>query len=429
MMEKQILNFIDKHNMLAHGDGVIVGFSGGADSAALLHFLAGLRGSMGLRLFAVHVHHGLRGAAADRDADFCADFCSGLGIEFRVVRADAAGKAKEMGKGIEAAGRALRYEIFGEIVQELGFDKIAAGHNKNDIAETVLMQMLRGAARMRGIAPVVSNVVRPLLNISRSDILSYCAENNLKFCDDETNFEKDYTRNKIRLDLIPHLEKEYNPNLINTLVRMAQISQEEDSHPQKAAKRRGIYRQLADFYGDAQDISFEHVESVLRLEGRQSGKMINLPGGVVAQNVYGEIVIKRYESAGGLDMPLPFEQEIFVQEAGYWFYLGKKPKERPGKKTFTKMLSCDIIDDIRLRRRAAGDKIYFENVGTKKIKNYFIDKKVPRDERDRAVLAAFGSDVILILSGEGAVWSDKFNTADDTDCAFLQVWGDGLDGN
>ncbi|MDR2168156.1 MAG: tRNA lysidine(34) synthetase TilS [Clostridiales bacterium] len=421
-------------------NGVIVAFSGGADSVALLHFLAGLRERLNLRLLAVHVHHGLRGEEADGCANFCEIFCDNLGVEFELVKADVASEAKRRKLGLEEAGRALRYEAFRRIKAARGMEWIALGHNRNDVAETVLMQVLRGAARIRGISQVTNGLIRPLLDIGKEQILEYCGENGLNFRQDSTNFQEDFVRNKIRHKLLPMLE-EFNPAVIEALARLAEVSQAEDALLDKLAasharpvlnikelldldlalQRRVLRLTLAEIRGDLEGISFEHIESILRLTKGPTGKEIALPGGIVACRVYDTIRIGLKETPTHFDILLPREQEVFVSEAGKWFYLGVNPKNRPCKKAFTKALDCGKIEEVRVRRRLAGDRIYFDTVGTKKIKDYFIDKKLPRQEREKAIFVASGADIICILGGAE---SDFFKPKT-TESIFLQIWGEG----
>jgi len=410
----------------------VVGFSGGADSVCLLHFLAQLPD---LHLVAVHIHHGLRGEEADKDAQFCVDFCKRLAIPIEVISLDVASEAKARKISIEAAGRVLRYENFRRIKNEHDLEKIAIAHNRNDVAETVLMQLLRGTGRIKGIVAETADIARPLIDWTRTEIEDYCKLHKLSYQTDSTNFEDVFLRNKIRLNLMPELEKAYNPQIVDILTKFAKVSQDEDGmletlaqeHPSKIsdnlicieslktaniAIQRRIVRQVI---SDSNNIGFNHVEAVLDLMNKQSGKKINLPNGLIAARVYDKIEISRHSPIKALNISLPREKEVFVEEIGLWFYLGKNPK----KKAFTKVLDCAKIGEVKVRKRLPGDKI-----GTKKVKDYFIDNKVPRQEREKAIFVASGSNVILII---GAVESDYFAPTNDN-YIYLEIWEGNSDG-
>lgn len=209
---KQLLNacrqFSKKHGMLEHGDKIVVGVSGGADSVCLLHVLFSLKEKYDLSLVAVHVNHGIRGDEALADAAFTKEFCEKLNVPFRLFQYDCPTIAKKSGEGLEACGRRLRYDTFERVCNELGFNKIATAHNANDNAETVLFNISRGTSlKGAGIPPVRGAVIRPLLFAGRDDIEAYCAENSLDFVTDSTNLSNDYSRNRIRHLVLPELQK------------------------------------------------------------------------------------------------------------------------------------------------------------------------------------------------------------------------------
>ena len=423
----------------------VVGFSGGADSVCLLHMLAQ---NLNIKLIAVHVHHGLRGIEADEDADFCEQFCNEHGIDFLLMRANVKKVASEYKMSLEAAGRKLRYEIFEKVANEYGMEKIAVGHNKNDVAETALMQILRGTGQVTGIKGQMNNIVRPLINTTRKEIIDYCNKNDLAYKDDSTNFEKDFLRNKIRLDLIPELESVYNPKIIDALTRLAQTTQAEDDlldqmadvsgaidnvgeilikqfeNKHVALKRRIVRQALKKAIGTLDGISFPQIEDILGLECGKSGRSTSLPGGFIASRVYEKIVIEKYEIPEQFSTILPFDQEVYVPQAGMWFCIGKKLEKRG----FTKELNCDKIKEITVRTRLPGDKIFFNGVGTKKIKDYFIDKKIPRNEREKAIFVACGENIIAIVNEAQSDYFDAPFDAPNDKKVYLQIWEGDFDG-
>ncbi len=195
--------------MIDRGDTVVVGVSGGADSVCLLHFLSTIRGEYDIVLKAVHINHGIRGEEAERDEIFVKSLCEKLCVELFTFHRDVPSLAKEFGLGIEECGRRVRYEAF----SSLNADKIAVAHTSSDNFETVLFNLIRGTSLtgISGIKPKRDKIIRPLINITRSEVEDYCAENELDYIIDSTNLSTEYTRHKIRHNVIPIL-KSINPS-------------------------------------------------------------------------------------------------------------------------------------------------------------------------------------------------------------------------
>ena len=207
-MISKVLKTINEYKMLENTDRIIIGLSGGADSISLTHLLYNFCKDKKINILAVHVNHCIREKEALRDEIFVKDFCSNLGIELLIKRINILDLSKELKLGIEETGRKVRYQIFKEQLFENTKTKIATAHTLSDNIETILMRLANGTALkgLCGIPPVRENIIRPLINIKRSEIENYCKENNLEYVIDSSNFEKNYTRNKIRLDIIPHLK-------------------------------------------------------------------------------------------------------------------------------------------------------------------------------------------------------------------------------
>jgi len=211
--------------MIKPGETVLVACSGGADSTALLHALVELREDFSLKLAVAHFDHGLRGASG-RDAAFVHELAAGLGLPFYLQRQNVAAEAKKRGLNLEEAGRRLRYEFLHETAAEIGADRIATGHSLDDQAETVLMRLLRGSGSrgLSGIAPVLEYaVIRPLIDVRRKEIEAYLRERRLPHREDETNRDLRFLRNAVRRRLIPHLEKKYEPAIVEKLGRTAEL--------------------------------------------------------------------------------------------------------------------------------------------------------------------------------------------------------------
>ena len=220
---------VREYRMLVPGDRVLCGLSGGADSVALLHLLLLLGREYPFEVFAVHVHHGIRGAEADRDEAFCKQLCREYGVSLHCEHADAPGYAAESGKNLEDAARCLRYDIFRKIRAEADIDRIALAHHADDNLETVLLNLTRGSglAGIRGIPPVRGSIIRPLLACKKADIAGYCEENGLSYVTDSTNADPSYARNFIRSSIVPLLEK-LNPEVQQAFCQTSAIARADD---------------------------------------------------------------------------------------------------------------------------------------------------------------------------------------------------------
>lgn len=215
----KILETVRLYKMLKNGDKVIVALSGGSDSVTLLHCLKALEAELGITVYACHINHNLRGEDSDSDQAYVQRLCEKIKIPLRVFSVDVSGTVQKH-QSTEERARELRYEVFEQLSGELGA-KVATAHNACDNTETVLMNMLRGTGLkgLCGIPPVRDYLIRPLIGCSKDEILGYCKENELEYVTDMTNFSTAYTRNKIRIELMPKL-LEVNPSLIETVRRM-----------------------------------------------------------------------------------------------------------------------------------------------------------------------------------------------------------------
>lgn len=233
MLDK-VFGFISDNKMLSHGDTVVCGLSGGADSVCLLLALNSLHERLGITVEAVHVNHCLRGGESDRDESFCRELCESLGIGFISESCDVSGYIAKNGLSCEDAARKLRYDIFAKHSQG---KRLATAHNANDNLETMLLNLARGTALkgISGIPPVRGNIIRPLLIVSRSEIEAYLDGIGQSYVTDSTNLSDDYTRNKIRHRIIPLLE-EINPSAVATAARSSQAMREENSFIESAAE-------------------------------------------------------------------------------------------------------------------------------------------------------------------------------------------------
>ena len=246
-MKEKVLSTIKKYNLIENGDRLVLGVSGGPDSICMLNILNDIRNDKNLHIefdiIVAHVNHLIREEASD-DERYVEEFCEKNEIEFYSKSIDVQKLANNNKIGTEEAGRKVRYEFFDEVLKKTGSNKIAIAHNKNDNAETIIMNSIRGTgiAGLKGIDIKRGQIIRPLRECERDEIEKYCEIENLNPRIDKTNFENEYTRNKIRNIVLPYIKREFNENIINTLNRLSELVREEDEYIQKQVT--DIYNKL-----------------------------------------------------------------------------------------------------------------------------------------------------------------------------------------
>ena len=228
MFENQVLETIKKYNLIESGDRIVLGISGGPDSISMLNVLYKLKEELNIKIYVAHINHGLR-ENAKLDEKYVEKFCEEKSIEFYCLHANVGKLAQESKRGLEEVGRDVRYKFYDEVLEKVGANKVAIAHNMNDNAETIIMNIVRGAgiAGLKGIEPINGKYIRPLIEVKREVIEEYCLENNLNPRHDESNDDNIYTRNKIRNVVIPYIIKELNPNIIETINRLSKIAKDD----------------------------------------------------------------------------------------------------------------------------------------------------------------------------------------------------------
>ena len=236
---QKVLSFMKKNHMTDRGDSVLAAVSGGADSVCLLLLLHEMAAELGIKVFAFHMNHGIRGAEADRDEQFVMELCERLNIPLTVAHEKVEEYAAERGLSGEEAGRILRYHHLGETAEKYQCAKIAVAHHEDDDAETVLLNLFRGSglAGLSGIRPVRENIIRPLLCVSRKEIEGYLNEQELSWCEDSTNKENDYTRNKIRNELLPWVTENINSRAAEHILAVSEFAAQADAYFEMEAER------------------------------------------------------------------------------------------------------------------------------------------------------------------------------------------------
>lgn len=232
-MEDKVLETIQRYKLIDSNDNILVGVSGGPDSLCLLDLLYELNNEkrLNIKINVAHINHGIR-EDSGLDESFVKKFCNDRKIPFFVKQVNIKEIARKLKIGLEEAGRKVRYNFFEELVEKENINKVAIAHNQNDSAETVLMHLLRGTGTtgLKGIEPIRGIYIKPLIDCSRRQIEQYCKNRGLQPRIDSTNSDNTYTRNRIRNELIPYLEKEFNPNIISTLTRLSKIVQQENEY-------------------------------------------------------------------------------------------------------------------------------------------------------------------------------------------------------
>ncbi|MBR3162611.1 MAG: tRNA lysidine(34) synthetase TilS [Clostridia bacterium] len=308
-MDEQILKTINKYELIKSGDKIVLAVSGGPDSIFMLDILIKLRKKINYNIVVCHINHMIR-KEAEADEIFVKNFCAKYNIECFIKRIDVREYANNNKIGTEEAGRIVRYEFFEEILKKTHSNKIALAHNKNDKVETILMNILRGTGiqGLKGIEPIRDNkYIRPIIEIERKDIEKYCRDNNLNPRIDKTNFENIYTRNKIRNVVIPYIQKEFNPSIVESINRLSQIATEEDdflnaytkeiykniiieekknqiilnlkelNKQDRVIKKRIILYTINNLFGSNNGIEKIHIEDVLKLCEKNIGNKYLTP--------------------------------------------------------------------------------------------------------------------------------------------------------
>lgn len=447
---RKVYDTIKKSEMICQGDSVIVGVSGGADSVCLLSVLKNLQMSMDLKLTAVHIHHGLRGEAADRDRDFVIQLCQTLHVPCECFQTDIREMAQAQHLSEEEAGRLFRYECFEQVRQQKQASKIAVAHHMDDQAETVLLNLFRGSGLkgMAGIPAVRDVIVRPLLKISRSDIEEYLKKHQIAYRNDATNFETEYTRNRIRLDILPYVTEHINPAAVSHIAETAAIAADICRYIEKqaAAIGRTMIRQVsADDYtvleidvavfinqdiaiqrellrqvmnrlaGGLKDIRAVHIEMFRELFEGQVGRQVDLPYQLCAKRTYTTVNIFRNQTHTAEGILADECPEIKLDEPGKYILTGSKrelclkifPVEKNlqiPKKMYTKWFDYDKIkDSLAIRNRRKGDYFVLDAAGHhKKLEDYFVNEKIPASHRDEQLLLAGEDEIFWIVGGRMA---------------------------
>ena len=434
-MRRKVLRTIRQYQMIAPGDHIVVGFSGGADSTALLALLWELRSELSITVSACHLNHQLRAQEANRDEAFVRDFCAQRGIPLTVESQDIAANAAQQRQSVELYARQQRYELFERLVAEFPQGKIATAHNLNDNAETMLFYLARGTGMsgMGGIPPVRGRVIRPLIGCTRAEIEGFCNDRGLPFVTDSTNLSDDYTRNRIRHHLIPMMEQ-LNGAFLEHADQLSQTARLEDRFLEELCCRE-YERICLDTTGQVLDrreflalhpaVQRRILVLLLRREGiHPDFERVNLMQQRVAvgrgktELKYG-IALKSDETSFSIDREVfyhnqrqpyfehpfvPGTCELFVGKfidvrvcsvQEYKLFFNKDPDILKNSFDYDKMKDIAVI-----RQRREGDRIALrEKGGSRPLKKIWNESQTPQEERWRAA---------VISDAQGVIWVEGF---------------------
>ena len=445
---QRVHRFMLEHHMIQPEELVLVGVSGGVDSLALLHCLHVLRHEFNCSLHVAHLDHGIRPDSA-ADAEFVRKQADQLNLPVSVERIDVPQLMRHNKLSAETAARNARYHFYESLSDRIGATKIALGHHRGDQAETVLMHLLRGAGSigLKGMLPVRDGkFIRPLLNFSRGEIEAFVTKLALQPRKDSTNCEPNCLRNRIRLELIPLLEQSYNPNLQNTLNQTAELLRVESDYLEGiageafeasreksdvtdvvvlnrhtflqhhlAVRLRILRCAIAEITGEIRSFYFNHFAEMLKLiEGESPNASLNLPSNMRLQRAYDQL--KFHKSVA---VPHEFEYEVVVPGTTNLPVLNARliatvevsqpPELRDGK--FHAVFD-GLKFPLKLRNRREGDRFQpFGMQGSKKVKDFLIDSKVPRHERDHVPILVSGEEIVWVV---GHRTSERFKVGGET---------------
>lgn len=430
MLIKKVEEFIAKQGLLKKGDKVLVAVSGGPDSVALLDMLVRLGPKYSLQVCVAHLNHSLRKQESDADEAFVSSLSARYRVPYFSRKVDVRAFAKAANRSLEDAARQVRYQFFASLAREEHADKIAIGHNANDQVETVFLFLLRGSGRhgLAGMPVRRGRIIRPLLECWRKDIEHYTKENKLSYRIDSSNLKADCLRNRIRLNLLPEIAKNYNPQIYQHIYTLSQITAEEEAFLDQYARtaiarcvqndqgmeclpvgrfqkyalwlKRRIIHKLSGTY------SFSQIERILQLiEKKGPSRRLSLGDGRYVRKEYERLIFwqetepeRKIEKEYVLDVPgvTPvFELGIAVKaeicprrEIFSW--------ESQGNCAYVN--AAGIKGKLVLRTRRAGDLFQpFGFAKKKKLKDYFIDEKIPRSERDRVPLIVDDEKIVFVV--------------------------------
>ena len=417
---REILNINKKYNLIESNDIIVVGFSGGPDSVFLVEMLKKLKNFINFKIYLVHINHLLRGEDADSDENFSFEYAKKNNLEIFIKRIPVKEIAKEIGKTLEEVGREERYKFFSEIYKKVRATKIATAHNKDDQIETFLFRLIRGTSLqgLEGIKIKNNNVIRPISEIYKKDILEYLNKNEIQYKIDKTNFENEFTRNSIRLDLIPFIEERYNIKFKDKIFSLIKEIRENNQNNSL---------NLSDYTDSENRIILEKTKFLSNFDKKNLLSLfLNKKNIEVNRNKIDEIS-SLIKSNGTKKIDLDKSYRI-VKDYTYLYIEDKKENcvinnnviqvKIPSEQIFDNfkitvstvenldipkqknqyLLDAIYNDIIEVRYRKEGDRIFLDENHSKKVKEVFIDQKIPKDIRDRLPIFLYNNTIFWIYN-------------------------------
>lgn len=441
-MEDRVLKTIKDYKLIENGDSIIVGASGGPDSQFMIYILNSLKSQIDFEIILAHLNH-LHRKEAKNDQDLVRKTAEELNLKF-FSRARSMDEYAEKYKiSSEDAGRRLRYEFFNDLAKNFKNSKIAVAHNKDDQAETVLMRIIRGTGLdgLRAMDYKSGNIIRPILNIKKSEIMAYLDSKKIPYAIDATNFENDYTRNKIRLDIIPKLE-EINPKAIDQIYNLSRLANDDlkildsliDEKFKKLAKlerdqiifdkakfeatdqaslRRIIRKAIEILNGEIKDISKENIDEFLTIRSLNNGKKIIIDK-LVLRKTYDSYILEINKHEEKFEKVLSLKEKDQINFDGLYIKTSIINTNKYEKSEKIGYFDYDKLSfPLKVRTRRNGDRfVPLGHSSEKKLKDFLIDQKIDREKRD---------EIPLILSDDKIIWlvayriSDQFKVTESTE--------------
>lgn len=440
-MEK-IKEFIKEKKLINPGEVIGVGVSGGSDSMSLLHYLAGVQEELDFEVVAIHINHGIREESRDEE-EFVMTKCRELGVRAYKFKINSPKIAKEKNESLETAAREGRYDIFKSLIQRGVVDKIALAHHESDQAETILMHIFRGSgiAGARGMEPIRDGIyIRPMLNVSKKEIMNYVLDNNIDYVQDNSNFDNGYNRNFIRNIVLPQICERWpgaesgivsfgrtvseDDDFINNYVQDSDVVYDDEiakipltyfTYPTSVLNRLLI--KIFKRVGIKKDFEKKHIEMITDLAKKgENGNRVQLPFEVVAVREYNYLtLVNNLKNRPELRVPFGIG-EIELENIGK--IITKKVKTYESKPNFLFIDIDKVPADAIWRYREDGDVFTKFGGGTKKLKSYFIDKKIPQRIRDYIPVLASGNEILVI---GGIEISDKVKIDENSKIASINI--------
>jgi len=435
MVREKFIQSVKNNEMIEKGDAIVVAVSGGPDSIAMMHLLLSIQEAFQLKLYGVHLDHVTRNGQSTLDANFVKTFFDAYGIESYFFKKDIQEYANQLNVSFEEAGRLERYRLFNQVMEETGANKIALGQNLNDQGETLLFRLFRGTG-LDGLTGIdylrEGYIIRPILDLTRNEIEDYCEKEGLKTCRDHTNSQRIYSRNRIRLDIIPYIKKHFNNKIGKALWRTARLLKEDQmlidqivkryiktsvifkegkyiinlhsfNEEMPALKSRVIREMFYRLKGDLEGLSYKNIESVMQLiEKGDTGKEKEFFQVKCVIN-YEQVEFYKKELMNNKKIEKKLVLEVINKAENIKFTAN--PLEI--------YVDYDKIQgEIFIRQRKPGDRFRPLGMkGSKKIKDYFIDEKIALEERDRIPLVCDEKNIIWVI---GYRMSDAYKITNET---------------